>query len=196
MIRLYIGGIMKIVNLVGQKFGKLTVIEKTSSTRGGSVLWKCLCDCGSEYQATTRHLNRKNNTVTSCGCNQFRSGKNHAQWAGYEGISGGWWASHVKHSANCKTRQAIDLSLTMKEAWELYLAQDRKCALTNLDLIIDKDSGKNTASLDRIDNTKGYNVNNVRWVHKDINMMKRIYSDEYFIKLCQKVVEHNKDTVK
>lgn len=180
---------MKIVNLVGQQFGKLTVLEKMSSTRGGSVLWKCLCACGSEYQATTRHLNRKNNNVKSCGCNQIKEGKNHAQWTGYEEISGGWWASHVKHSANCKSRKQIDLSLTMEEAWNLFLQQDRKCFFTGVTLLISKSSGTNTASLDRIDNTKGYHLNNVRWVHKDINMMKRTYSDIYFINLCKQVAE-------
>jgi hypothetical protein len=184
---------MKIVNLVGQKFGKLTVTEKTSSTRGGSILWKCLCDCGAVYHATTRHLNRKENTVRSCGCNQIKSGKSHKQWSGFGDISGSWWASHIKHSANCKTRKHIDVTLTIEEAWNLFLRQEQQCAMTGLKLEISNDSGKNTASLDRIDNTQGYHLDNVRWVHKDINMMKRVYTDDYFRHLCQLVTLYIKD---
>lgn len=34
----------RVIDLAGQRFGKLTVIEK-SGTKNGSVLWKCKCDC-------------------------------------------------------------------------------------------------------------------------------------------------------
>ena len=34
---------------------------------------------------------------------------------------------------------------------------------------------KGTASLDRIDSTKGYVRGNIQWVHKDINWFKRDY---------------------
>jgi len=47
------------------------------------------------------------------------------------------------------------------------------------------------ASLDRIDSSIGYVNDNVQWVHKDINMMKRIYTQEYFIYLCKLVSENN-----
>lgn len=45
----------------------------------------------------------------------------------------------------------------------------------------------NTASLDRIDSSKPYIIDNIQWVHKDINFMKRTYSHDYFIKLCKLV---------
>lgn len=173
--------------LEGKRFGKLVVNRKLQSSRGGSVLWECSCDCGNTYSATTRHLNRKNNTVRSCGCDQYRSGRRHAQWAGHGPISGHWWSSHVKHSANCKGRTGIDVSLTPKTAYELFEAQGSKCYFTGVDLVISNKSGSNTASLDRIDNTKGYHQDNVRWVHKTINMMKRTYSDEEFISWCKLV---------
>ena len=35
-------------NLIGQKFNKLLVLEKTSQREGGSIVWKCKCDCGKE----------------------------------------------------------------------------------------------------------------------------------------------------
>ena len=179
---------MKPLNLIGQVFGKLTVVQPMESSRDGSKLWQCVCECGGLYQATTRHLNRANNNVRSCGCAQFKKGSEHPQWGGAGEISGNWWSSHVKHSANSPARKTIDLSLTKEEAWSLFLAQNRQCAFTGIELIFDNKSHTNTASLDRIDNTVGYLLGNVRWVHKTINMMKRTYSDCYFIEWCQRVV--------
>ena len=53
------------INLIGQKFGRLTVIEKAPS-RKGKTYWKCLCDCGEYKVVQTRHL--KNGKIRSCGC--------------------------------------------------------------------------------------------------------------------------------
>ena len=48
-----------------------------------------------------------------------------------------------------------------------------------------------TASVDRVDNTKGYVTTNIQWVHKDINYMKQEYPQDYFKQLCKLVTEHN-----
>ena len=52
---------MKIVDLTGQVFSRLTVIKLSGSSRGGSKLWECKCSCGNICYVSTRHLNRKNN---------------------------------------------------------------------------------------------------------------------------------------
>lgn len=49
-----------------------------------------------------------------------------------------------------------------------------------------------TASLDRIDSSKGYVEGNVHWVHKDINIMKWDFPLETFIKMCKFVAENNR----
>ena len=43
------------------------------------------------------------------------------------------------------------------------------------------DNNNDSISLDRIDSSKGYEENNVQWVHKDINLMKNKYDNKYFI---------------
>ena len=54
------------MNLVGNRFGKLTVISKTDHCIHGSVAWLCKCDCGNSIEVSTRDLNR--GAVKSCGC--------------------------------------------------------------------------------------------------------------------------------
>lgn len=55
------------VDIKGQKFNKLTVLEKTDKKKiNGSVIWKCRCDCGNITYANYSDL--KKNLVMSCGC--------------------------------------------------------------------------------------------------------------------------------
>lgn len=44
-----------------------------------------------------------------------------------------------------------------------------------------------TASLDRIDSSKGYIEGNVQWVHKYVNVMKWDFSMEEFLDICRKI---------
>lgn len=52
-----------------------------------------------------------------------------------------------------------------------------------------KELGGGTASLDRKDNTRGYTLNNVQWVHKDVNIMKNTFDRDYFVSMCRRVAE-------
>jgi hypothetical protein len=178
---------MRALELVGQRFGKLIVKEKAGWSNDGSVVWICHCDCGKLTEVTSRHLNRKSNNVRSCGCDRVKSGSRHSCWDGYESISGNWWSSHIKYSNNCKQRSHVSLEMTKEDAWDMFIKQDKKCWFTGVELVIHNKYAVNTASLDRINNKKGYSKDNVRWVHKHINMMKRIMSDNDFIEMCNLV---------
>jgi len=70
---------------------------------------------------------------------------------------------------------------------EIFLEQDKKCALTNLDIEMGT-----TASLDRIDSSKGYINGNIQWLHKNVNQMKWDLNQSHFISLCELIVENNK----
>lgn len=54
------------INISGKKFGALTAVQPYSGSRGGSVLWECLCDCGKTKITTAKLLLRGD--CTSCGC--------------------------------------------------------------------------------------------------------------------------------
>jgi len=76
--------------------------------------------------------------------------------------------------------------------WHDWYQAD-KCALTGFDLSMRTVKGKGpnaeSASLDRIDNDKGYTLDNVQWLHKDINWMKGRFDQQRFITLCRAVAE-------
>lgn len=55
----------KKLDLTGQRYGRLTVLEQAEN-EGGRTAWRCLCDCGKETTAKSYHL--RSGRVTSCGC--------------------------------------------------------------------------------------------------------------------------------
>ena len=55
----------KKLDLTGQRFGKLTVIEPAENV-GGRTAWRCRCDCGGETVVKTQHL--RSGHTASCGC--------------------------------------------------------------------------------------------------------------------------------
>ena len=60
------GNMPRVRDLTGEKFGRLTVLEKTKERQNGYVVWRCRCDCGNEAFADTKRLLR--GSVTDCGC--------------------------------------------------------------------------------------------------------------------------------
>lgn len=56
----------KSIDLLGQKFGRLTVIEKSKQLYHGSVMWICKCDCGNIVEIPSSSL--IHNRTKSCGC--------------------------------------------------------------------------------------------------------------------------------
>lgn len=56
----------KIIDLTGQRFGKLVVIEQAGKI-GNHIAWICKCDCGNITKAISGN-NLKKGHVKSCGC--------------------------------------------------------------------------------------------------------------------------------
>ena len=53
-------------NLVGQRFGRLVVIKFIKINQNHKSVWRCLCDCGNEYDVIGAAL--INGSTQSCGC--------------------------------------------------------------------------------------------------------------------------------
>jgi hypothetical protein len=167
----------------GQIFGLLTLLHPEGKNKSdGGTKWKCQCSCGNTTIVPQSRL--KTNRVKSCGC--WKKRKMNHRWKGYCGISGAR-VSEIKGRAR---KHNFDFDLDPKFLWNLYIDQNKKCAITGKPIEIDIDG-----SLDRIDSSKGYVRDNVWWVTKNINKMKLDFSLPIFIDLCEQVVA-NKEKIK
>lgn len=54
------------IDLTGERFGRLKVVERVANNKHGQARWKCLCDCGNENIVTTGGL--RSGHSKSCGC--------------------------------------------------------------------------------------------------------------------------------
>jgi hypothetical protein len=176
------------LELNGKRFGKLIVIslDHTCGAKNATY-WKCKCDCGNERVIKGCYLTAG---TKSCGCLISKIGTNHKGFKGTGEISASLW-NRIKSGAE---RRELEFTISIDYAWNLFLKQNRKCALTDKPLelftvIHRKIQG--TASLDRIDSSKGYVEGNVQWLHKDVNMLKSNYDQTYFIELCKLVASKN-----
>lgn len=59
----------KPLDLVGQRFGRLTVLERLGANARKEVMWRCQCDCGNIVNVRTRNL--RTSGTGSCGCNRI-----------------------------------------------------------------------------------------------------------------------------
>jgi len=173
-------------DMTGQTFGSLTVIERDYNTRNNRkaklALWKCKCVCGKICSAVGAEL--RGGKTKTCGC---RKGiKSRRNFQGYGDISKSKWRVLVYNAE----QRNIPFDLTIEQIDDLFKKQDKKCRFTGLPLEINGNKG--TASLDRIDSFKGYTIDNVQWVHKDVNKLKGQFSEEEFIKLCRNITECTK----
>jgi len=171
----------KNIDLVGEVFGSLTVIEYSHNNKYNNKVWLCVCECGEETTATTTALRR--GSKISCGCRQYRKGKNVYNYTGYEDITGTKWNS-IRTNA---IKRRLEFNIDKEDVWRIFITQDKKCAISGLGISF----VNNTASVDRIDNTLGYTKDNIQLVHKNVNLMRNKFSLEYFVQMCKIITEHN-----
>ncbi len=168
---------------IGDKFGKWTILDSNPIWKtGGYVHFLCKCGCGTEREVSGGNLLRK--VSTNCGC--VRNNEPAVNYKGV-GLLSGRYFSQLKRGAISRN---LPFEITIEQAHSKFTG---RCALTNLEISLVRDCGRleQTASLDRIDSNLGYVENNIQWVHKDVNVMKRDFPQTLFIDLCKRVAQNN-----
>ena len=151
-------------DLTGQRFGKLTAIERVGRTKHKDLLWRCICDCGNKCVASTDHL--KSGSTKSCGC---LSGEQHH----------GMWGTRLFQiykdmksrccNPNCKSYgeyggrgiQICDEWLNPTDGKTVFF----KWALEN--------GYRDDLTIDRIDVNGNYEPGNCRWVTRSVQIFNR-----------------------
>jgi hypothetical protein len=178
---------------IGDQYERLTVRElfrENKPKEKGTILKvRCDCICGNQITILASSLVRYH--TRSCGCLQVEMSRR--RFNDYFDISASW----IRHTKDKAIKRGYVFEITIQDVWEVWEKQHRLCALTGQPLIWpkcthykSKHGREGTASIDRIDNTKGYIKGNIQIVHKYINIMKQRYSQNDFIDMCRKVAEY------
>ncbi len=117
-------------------------------------------------------------------------GDTNPSWKGYKDLG----IRYFNHIIKGAEERELEFNITIEYIYNLFQEQKGICKLTKRPIKYNsqtRDSESRTASLDRIDSSKGYVESNIQWVHKDINFMKQDFSDKYYVQCCKEVAENN-----
>lgn len=170
----------------GQKLSRWTIVSGKIILQREAMV-EVICECGNKKLVSAYTISNG----TSTGCKECQNltyiGTNNPSWKGGKFIGSSMF-TRIKRQAK---QRKISFSVMLEDIEKLYESQNGKCALTNLPVSFTD----NTASLDRIDSSKGYTNDNIQWVHKDVNIMKNAYDVGYFIEICKMIVNNNKENI-
>jgi hypothetical protein len=146
---------MRKLDLAGQKFWRLTLIEVVGTNKAKQRMWRCICECGKEHIASQQHITR--GTTKSCGCYHKDKQTKHGmvgtkEWFAYQHAKARCKSTHPSHA------DYYDRGITVTfQSFEEFFAEVGRAP-----------SAKH--SLDRIDNNRGYEPGNLRWATREEQM--------------------------
>ena len=89
-------------------------------------------------------------------------------------------------------RRPTKNSVTLNQLMNIWRKQDGKCAVTGLVMTWAKGTYLPTSiSIDRIDSSIGYRLDNVRLICYAINAFKGVWSDDHMIEMARAIVSKN-----
>ena len=100
-------------------------------------------------------------------------------------------SSRIQDAKSRARKRGHPCTVDRASLYQLFKDQDRKCALSGVDLKVEKGAVA-CLSLDQIDSTKGYIEGNVQWVAWAVNRAKGDMPTEMFLDMCSKILDYQK----
>lgn len=178
------------LDITGQKFGRLLAINRSQMKRGASV-WKCLCECGNIAEVSISNL--RNGHTKSCGCllkeTSYYKGKNRALPQGIAARNSIY--NQYRTNANKKHRE---FNLSMEEFIKLIDGNCFYCGSppNQIRSATTISTGKYIFNgIDRIDDSKGYTIENCVSCCRDCNVSKGMKTTDEFFDWIVNVYNYN-----
>ena len=155
------------IDLTGQTFGRLTVLERVEAGTKRYAVWLCKCSCGNTKIVRSCHL--RSGAVVSCGCYQKEIARkyNSTHKESKTRLYNEW--QHMKKRCYWKNYNAYNLyggkGITVCDEWKNSFVAFKDWALNN--------GYTDELTLDRIDINKNYEPSNCRWATKYIQSNNR-----------------------
>jgi hypothetical protein len=191
----------KVYQIQNIRFGRLVAKEISSEASIDSkgrkkLLWRCVCDCGKEVVIPTASLIAGN--TRSCGClrdEQFSRIAHRGRWALPEGecARNNLYCSYAKGAA----KRAMVWELSRENFQKMISDNCYYCGLPpqNITRYQHVKSQIKYNGIDRVDNSKGYTLDNSVPCCKTCNLMKMKISKDEFIDKCKLIAIHNNDSI-
>lgn len=159
-------------DLTGQRFGRLTVIQREGNCKWGSIMWLCHCDCGGEKIVSGATL--RDGRTQSCGClRKERVSETHRTHRSRRSRLYYIWNLMIQRCTNPNNGSFPyygGRGITVCEEWRTDFGAFRDWAMANG---YDETVPRGQCTIDRINNDGNYEPANCRWVDMKIQATNR-----------------------